>query len=578
MGIELHTRRRNRVTGKITALRDDGFALKVDQSFGNCPQYIQARGPNSTFSLKTPVVQALGSRLDDRSANIITQCDTFFIASASPSAGADNPVEGVDVNHRGGRPGFVRVEVKDGRSVVTFPDFVGNLAFNTLGNIALNPRAGLLFVDFKSGDLVTLTRQAEVLWGGAELREFAGAERMVKVRVDEAYRLAEVLPWRWSAPEQAPEIQATGDWQAVAEAEQARSAARSDRRFRIARVQVESPTVRSFDLQPVDRGGLAGYEPGQFLPLAVSLPGASRPLRRTYSLSTVADGERYRISVRRDPEGVVSDFLHKADVGTEVLAQAPRGTFRLDPSSRRPVALIGAGIGITPLLAMAEFLTATKDERPRLSDRPVYLIHAVRNGADHPFKDHVRNLANSQGNSSCFSVYSAPRSNDRLGDDFQITGRLDRTGLRAVLPLDDYDAYLCGPAAFVQDIYAALVSLGISDDQIHSETFGPARLERAVPAAKDKVPLEPAVASAQVTLAASGKQVRWQPGMSLFDLVEASGIDAPWSCRSGNCGTCATRVTEGRVTYPATPSFPVEAGEALICRAQPASASVVLDI
>lgn len=130
----------------------------------------------------------------------------------------------------------------------------------------------------------------------------------------------------------------------------------------------------------------------------------------------------------------------------------------------------------------------------------------------------------------------------------------------------------------MQDIYAALVSLGISDDQIHSETFGPARLERAVPAAKDKVPLEPAVASAQVTLAASGKQVRWQPGMSLFDLVEASGIDAPWSCRSGNCGTCATRVTEGRVTYPATPSFPVEAGEALICRAQPASASVVLDI
>ena len=216
VGIELHTRRRNRLTGKIAALEGSGFTFRVDQSFGNCPQYIQARAPEEAPPPVRRLVEALGSRLDDRSAGIVARCDTLFIASASPGAGADDPVEGADVNHRGGRPGFVRVETVDGRSVLTFPDFVGNSAFNTLGNITLNPRAGLLFVDFRTGDLVTLTGQAEVIWDGAELRSFVRAERLVRVRVKEAHRLAAALPWRWTAPEVARQIQATGDWQATA--------------------------------------------------------------------------------------------------------------------------------------------------------------------------------------------------------------------------------------------------------------------------------------------------------------------------------------------------------------------------
>lgn len=216
LGIELHTRRRNRLTGKITTLDGDGFTFRVDQSFGNCPQYVQARAPEEAPPTVRPSVEALGSRLDDRSAGIVALCDTLFIASASPGAGADDPVEGADVNHRGGRPGFVRVETVEGRSVLTFPDFVGNSAFNTLGNIALNPRAGLLFIDFRTGDLVSLTGQAEVIWDGPELQGFVRAERLVRVRVEEAHRLVAALPWRWTAPEEARQIQATGNWQAVA--------------------------------------------------------------------------------------------------------------------------------------------------------------------------------------------------------------------------------------------------------------------------------------------------------------------------------------------------------------------------
>ena len=190
VGVELHTRRRNRLTGKVAQLDGEGFAFKVDQSFGNCPQYIQARAPTEAPPSDTPAVRVLGPSLDDLSTGIVSRCDTLFIASASPGAGTDDPVEGVDVNHRGGRPGFVRVETGEGGSVLTFPDFVGNSAFNTLGNIALNPRVGLLFIDFQTGDLVTLTGQAEVIWDGPELRGFVGAERLVRVRVEEAHHLA----------------------------------------------------------------------------------------------------------------------------------------------------------------------------------------------------------------------------------------------------------------------------------------------------------------------------------------------------------------------------------------------------
>ena len=578
VGVELNTRRRNRLTGKVEKLDADGFAFRVDQSFGNCPQYIQARAPRETPSTHAPVIRALGPDLDDRSTAIIRPCDTLFIASASPGAGSDDPVEGVDVNHRGGRPGFVRAETVDGRSVLTFPDFVGNSAFNTLGNIALNPRVGLLFIDFHTGDLVTLTGQAEVVWDGAELQGFVGAERLVRVRVEEAHHLGAALLWRWSVPEQAPQLQATGDWQAVAAAEHARTQARTDRRFRVARVQAESPTVRSLDLEPADGGGIASYEPGQFLPVGLRHAGSEAIVRRTYSLSRMAGDDGYRISVRREPGCKASGTLHEAEVGTEILVQAPRGRFRLDPDSQRPVLLIGGGIGITPLLAMTEFLTGGSDDRLRFPDRPVILIHAVRNGADHPFRDRLRDLARNRGNLTCFFAYSAPRTEDRPGKDFQVAGRLGRPDLRALLPLDRYDAYLCGPTAFMQAVYDALISLGVDDGRIFGETFGPSVLRRASVVRPSERQREPAVAGAAVMFAATGKTATWQPGSTLLELAEAAGIGAPWSCRAGRCGTCATRLVAGRVTYPEMPEFAVEPGQVLICRAEPADATVTLDL
>jgi len=193
LGIELATRRRNRMNGTVVALDEEGFALRVDQSFGNCPQYIQARGAEPVEA--APVAQAEGAVLSRDAAALVRRADTFFIATAAPG-------EGVDVSHRGGRPGFVTVSEENGRTVLSAPDFRGNFFFNTLGNIALEPRAGLLFPDFERGDLLSLTGEAEVIWDAA----FAGAERLLRFRVARGVMLRNAMPMRWSAPDFARQL------------------------------------------------------------------------------------------------------------------------------------------------------------------------------------------------------------------------------------------------------------------------------------------------------------------------------------------------------------------------------------
>lgn len=209
LGIELHTRRRNRLNGIVTKTDADAFAVRVKQSFGNCPQYIQARMFDSlgeeSFSPK-PVRQFATLGAVER--GIITAADTFFIATAyqDESAGASR---GVDISHRGGKSGFVRI---DDERTLTIPDFAGNLHFNTFGNLALNPRAGLLFVDFELGHLLYLTGTAEVIWDGTEVMMYAGAERLLRFQVDRGYLLAGSLPLRWSNPEFSPFLDRMGAW------------------------------------------------------------------------------------------------------------------------------------------------------------------------------------------------------------------------------------------------------------------------------------------------------------------------------------------------------------------------------
>jgi len=210
LGIQLETRRRNRMNGTITAVDDRGFTVHVDQSFGNCPQYIQSRTHAFVREPSQPSAMAPrpeGSLLSAEASSLVEHADTFFIATA-----AADVHEGLDVSHRGGKPGFVRREERHGHTVLTWPEFRGNYYFNTLGNIAQNPRTGLLFVDFDTGNCLSLTGESEILWDDPELAAFAGAQRFVRFRVTSGLFLPDAVPLRWSAPEQARELPATGSW------------------------------------------------------------------------------------------------------------------------------------------------------------------------------------------------------------------------------------------------------------------------------------------------------------------------------------------------------------------------------
>lgn len=210
LGIEPHTRRRNRVNGVVRELSAAGFAVNLSQSFGNCPQYIQAREPvYKDRPVGRPVLHQ-SAQLDGAARRMVEAADTLFIATAYAGdlalAGAAG---GVDVSHRGGKPGFVRV---DADGTLTMPDFLGNFFFNTLGNIAVNPRAGLLFIDFDNGDLLYLAVTAEIIWDGPELKAFAGAQRLLRFRVRAMKRLEAALPLRWGRAVLSPVLQATGQW------------------------------------------------------------------------------------------------------------------------------------------------------------------------------------------------------------------------------------------------------------------------------------------------------------------------------------------------------------------------------
>lgn len=207
LGIDLQTRRRNRVNGRIAEAGGHGFLVRVTQSFGNCPKYIQRRA-RLAGDARCEAGKALRTQsLDAQARAWVRGADTFFIATqAAPRQSGG----GSDVSHRGGRPGFVQAS-DDGR-VLVWPDFAGNQYFNTLGNLALDPRAGLVFVDFHTGDLLHVAGTADVIWDGPAVRSFQGAQRLVRLRIHEVVRRPGALPMRWELIEASPALQGTGVW------------------------------------------------------------------------------------------------------------------------------------------------------------------------------------------------------------------------------------------------------------------------------------------------------------------------------------------------------------------------------
>ena len=586
LGIEYQNRRRNRLTGRVTATGPEGFSIQVDQTFGNCPKFIQAREPvgSSIANTGQPKPQSHElTQLDERSRQIIQSADHFFIASYY-SEDRDDPSQGADVSHRGGKPGFVKI---DGDRTLTFPDFSGNYHFNTLGNILMNPRAGLLFMDFSTGDMLYLSCLAKLIWEGPDLDAFKGAERLVQFEIQSGRLVENGLPLSFDFVDYSPFVDQTGSWEEVAARQAELASGTRHREFHVTRIEDESANVRSFYLEPTDGGTPECHEAGQFLPVQLEIPGSTQALQRTYTISNAPNGRYYRLSVKREPApaddlppGQASGFLHdNITVGSTLRALSPRGKFVLDKDSTRPVVFISAGVGVTPMISMLEQMH--RNAATCGCTRPVYFIHGARNARELAFGTFVRELANRWPNLNAHVRFSQPDSQDAAGKDFDSAGRVDVELLKSLLPLDDYEYYLCGPAAFMESMYTELQALNIQDERIHYEYFGAGKTLSAKTAPGAAVSDRPPVA---VRFARSAREALWEPASgTLLELAESEGLEPAYSCRSGVCQTCAVQVESGSVDYAEAPAVAPPPGMALICSAYPVApeeeaAPVVLDL
>ena len=566
LGIELHTRRRNRMNGVVRRQLEPGLEISVSQAYGNCPRYINLRQYHFVDAQAVAPVQLSVS--DPQVRRLVTAADSFYIATYVVRDGERQ----VDASHRGGKPGFVRMD-EDGS--LTIPDFSGNLFFNTLGNILLNPRAGLVFVDFRTGDLLQMSGSAQVLLDDPEISAFQGAERLLRFTPQRiVYRPAAIaLRWKDQDEGESPNSMMTGSWEQAAERLQAEALRSRWRALRVARVVDESPGIRSFYLQASDGLGLPRFEAGQHLPVRILLEGQATPAIRTYSVSSAPSDDFLRISVKRD--GSVSSHLHeRVQALHEIEARAPQGHFTVQATERRPLVLLAAGVGITPLLSMLREVVYQGQRISRM--RPVWLVQSARTVADLAFRDEIDELAARAGDKlQVLRMVSQPTTEAGDADGYDLAGRIDVELLKKLLPLNDYDFYLCGPGSFTQALYDGLRKLRIPDDRIHAETFGPSTLVRDIEVTVPAPQQVPAASEAvKVLFASSGKEARWEPGSgTLLELAEARGLNPEFSCRGGSCGTCKTRLSRGQVHYLSMPAEPVGEGEVLICCAVPAQGS-----
>jgi ferredoxin-NADP reductase/MOSC domain-containing protein YiiM len=334
----------------------------------------------------------------------------------------------------------------------------------------------------------------------------------------------------------------------------------------------ETPTVFSVYLAGDPGEGLPRAAPGQFLTLRLTGAGDPAPVR-SYSLSADPAETGYRISVKQEPRGRASSYLHTAlRPGGTVQVAAPRGDFVL-ADGENPVLLISAGIGVTPVLAMLHSLAH------RGSTRAVWWIHTTRNAELHAFAEEAGRLIDALPNARSRIFYTAPDGPPAAG----ITaGRLTADALRRLALPTDASAYLCGPNSFMTDVRAALISLGLQPSEIHTELFG------ALPAINPGVTELPRVSphppvglpgtGGEVTFARSGLSVPWSTDYrSILELAEACDVPTRWSCRTGVCHTCATAVLAGGTRYATEPLEPPPPGQALLCCAVP-TGELVLDL
>ncbi len=342
-------------------------------------------------------------------------------------------------------------------------------------------------------------------------------------------------------------------------------------------IERSSESVLSLLLADPGGSALPPAMPGQFLTLRLRPALDAQPLLRSYSLSGAPGASTYRISIKREPHGAASQFVHDhVQAGDLLEVAAPRGSFILR-SGAAPVLLISAGVGATPVLAMLHALAAAG------SDREVWWLHGARSRAEEPFAAESRSLLAALPHGHRYVCYSRPGPDDVAGGDYEAVGRLSRSALEALDLPRAADTYICGPTAFMAEVSEALVALGFDRSRIRMEIFGSAPSQTPGIAAAAARPVHPPPGQPgdgpQVAFARSGLTVRWARDCgSLLDLAEACDVPVRWSCRTGVCHTCETGLMSGTVSYEPDPVDDPADGSVLICCSRPDEEDLVLDL
>jgi ferredoxin-NADP reductase/MOSC domain-containing protein YiiM len=342
-------------------------------------------------------------------------------------------------------------------------------------------------------------------------------------------------------------------------------------------IDQECDDVVSLKMQIPDGYRPQAALPGQYVVLRLQRTAGDPPLFRSYSLSGPVSTERYRISVKIEPNGAAGNYLkERVRVGDALDVSSPRGSFVLQ-SGERPVVLLSAGIGATPVLAMLHALAAAR------STRQVLWLHAARDLLHHPFAGEARSLMLGLAHGRSFICYSQPGPRDKQGEDFDATGRLSQSAFDEAGVPREADVYLCGPTRFMADMKEALATFGVAPERIHIEVFnGSESLTPGVVGAATRTPhlpsgdgnTGPLVSFARSSITAHWKASEYQ---SILELAEACDVPVRWSCRTGVCHNCESGLVSGAVVYGPEPLEKPADGNVLVCCSQPIR-DVVIDL
>ena len=491
--IELGSRRRLRINGRLRKIKMDYYIIDVEQAYPNCPKYIQRHHINKAKKLlrANDEESLYGTELKEAQKKFISNADTFFVASANTNFN-------VDASHRGGQPGFIQI-LND--KLLRIPDYSGNSMFNTLGNFQNYPHAGLIFIDFKNKRLLQLSGTPEIIWQLDDPdRETGGTQR---------YWQFEINTWQES------HIPFDIDWELLdtspfnpIPSKQKKNIEHS-LSLKVEKIVQETPLVKSFVLRSENMETLPAFQPGAHLKIKVKTPGNKESERHYSLLSSPDDKSHYEIGVQLDSNSSGGSlYLHnELSEGDILISETPNNNFPMIKQAKHTI-MIAGGIGITPFLSMIHRLVSLNQS---------YEIHyTARNQSELAFSDRIQKIAGDK-----LSLYT---SGNKTGT------RLDLPQLLSS-PSEGTHVYVCGPRRMISSVRDTAAENSWLSSQIHYESFG-ARLTN------DERPI-------RIHLTKSDKIITVPTDRTILDTLLDEGLDIPHECKRGECSLCATRVLDG---------------------------------